>query len=233
MPDQGDAAIAGDDQAQADQPQIGAFLFCLAALGDIGVGVGGVDERGEVGHVEGHGGGVEVEAVDDAYREAGEDLGELGGGDRVHGVPELAVLQRPGADLGESVSGGGGPPGGQLSFARGIDQPVERGDGQVSAHRQVGVGAAGTDYLVDEPGNIQVAEHAPGCGDVTEGEVAGAFGEHRLVGGVHRGGDVVGRAEVAFADHLRFSVDPAHLAQVVVNSPVDLLRVHARHDFRS
>src|ERR1019366_5368744 len=58
VPGQRDAAVAGDDQAQAYQAQVGALLLGLPALGDRGALVAGIDEGGEVGHVQGDGGAV-------------------------------------------------------------------------------------------------------------------------------------------------------------------------------
>jgi hypothetical protein len=54
VPGQRDAAVPGDHQAQADQAKIGALLLRLAPLADRRLVVGGVDEGGEVGHVQRH-----------------------------------------------------------------------------------------------------------------------------------------------------------------------------------
>ena len=54
MRKQRDAAVPGDHQAQADQPQVRAFLLGLAALRDRHPGVAGVDEGGEIRHVQRH-----------------------------------------------------------------------------------------------------------------------------------------------------------------------------------
>src|ERR1035437_6998547 len=48
----GDGAVTGHHQGQADQSQVAVFLFGLSALGDRGPVVGGVDERREVRHVQ-------------------------------------------------------------------------------------------------------------------------------------------------------------------------------------
>ncbi len=64
--EQRDAAVAGDDQAEADQAQVEAFLFGLAALGQRRTGVGRVDEGREVGHVQREGGDVQPERGDGA-----------------------------------------------------------------------------------------------------------------------------------------------------------------------
>lgn len=46
------AAIAGHHQAHPDQAQVEPLLLGVASLGELGAGVGGVDEGGEVGHVQ-------------------------------------------------------------------------------------------------------------------------------------------------------------------------------------
>ena len=57
-------AVAGDHQRQPDQPQIGAFLLGLAALRDRRPLVAGVDEGGEVGHVQRQPGQIQPELGD-------------------------------------------------------------------------------------------------------------------------------------------------------------------------
>jgi len=52
VPGQRDPAVPGDHQAQAGQPQAGAFLPGLAPLRDRRLAVRGRDERGEIGHVQ-------------------------------------------------------------------------------------------------------------------------------------------------------------------------------------
>ncbi len=108
--DQRDTAVAGDDQAEPDQTQIGAFLFGLAALGDRRLGVAGVDVGGEVGHVQRQRGQVEVEGLDHGHGEPVLDLGELLQGDRVHRIPEPAMVQYHRGNPGEPVRRGGFPP---------------------------------------------------------------------------------------------------------------------------
>jgi hypothetical protein len=53
VPGQRDPAVAGDDQAQAHQPQVGALLLGLAPLRDRRPLVAGIDEGREVRHVQG------------------------------------------------------------------------------------------------------------------------------------------------------------------------------------
>ena len=65
VPDQRDPAVPGDDQAEPDQAQVGAFLLGLAPLRDRRLVVAGVDEGGEVGHVQRHAGHVQAEGPDD------------------------------------------------------------------------------------------------------------------------------------------------------------------------
>ena len=87
-------AVAGDHQRQPDQPQVGAFLFGLAALRDRRALVAGVDEGGEVGHVQRQPGQVEPELGDHRAAEPGLDLPQLHLPEAVHRVPEPAVIHR-------------------------------------------------------------------------------------------------------------------------------------------
>jgi hypothetical protein len=91
--DDRDAAVAGDHQCQADQPQIGAFLLGLAALGDRRPLVGRVDVGGEVGHVQGHTGQVQAIPVDHAAVHRRLDGAQVVLAEQVHRVPEPAMIQ--------------------------------------------------------------------------------------------------------------------------------------------
>jgi len=62
---QRDATVGRHDEAQPDEAQVGAFLFGVAALGDRGPLVRGVDVGREVGHVEHQPGQVDVVAFHD------------------------------------------------------------------------------------------------------------------------------------------------------------------------
>ena len=75
--DQRDAAVDGNDQAKADQAQIGPFLLGVAPLGDRGAVVGGVDVGGEVRHVEHQARYLDLELVDDMGHDAPLDLSQL------------------------------------------------------------------------------------------------------------------------------------------------------------
>jgi hypothetical protein len=82
-PGQRDAAVAGNDQAQPDQPQVGALLLGLAALRDRRLAVRRVDEGGEVGQVQRHRRAVQLERLHDRQRDTVADL--LQGFDRTAG----------------------------------------------------------------------------------------------------------------------------------------------------
>ena len=125
MGDQRHPAVAGDDQTEPDDPQVGSLLFGLAPRGDGRLVVGGVDVGGEVGHVQRQGGDVEPEPFDHGQSDPLLDLGELSQGDRVHRIPEPAMIQRTRHDLGEPVGCGGLPPVGERRFRAGGDDPVE------------------------------------------------------------------------------------------------------------
>ena len=124
MRDDRDPAVAGDDQRQADQAQVDAFLLGFAALGDRGPLVGGVDVRGEVGHVEGDAGQVQAVPVDHAAVDLGLDRDQVIVGEQVHRVPEPAVVQGLLAQLHPARAGGGGPPVGEGPLRARVDHPV-------------------------------------------------------------------------------------------------------------
>jgi hypothetical protein len=110
VPAERDPAVAGDHQSQADQPQVAPFLLRLAPLRDRGLLVRRGDEGSEVGHVQRHRGHVDPGELDQPQREPVTDPLQLLEGDRVHRVPEPAMVQRPSRDLGEPVGCGGLPP---------------------------------------------------------------------------------------------------------------------------
>jgi DNA-binding transcriptional ArsR family regulator len=77
VPGQRDPAVPGDDQAQTDQPQVRAFLLGLAPLRDRRLAVPGVDERGEVRHVQRHRRAVHPGCLHDPHRDPAGDLLQL------------------------------------------------------------------------------------------------------------------------------------------------------------
>jgi hypothetical protein len=79
VPGQRDPAVAGDYQAQADDPQVGPLLLGLAALGNRRLAVRRVDEGGEVGHVQGHRRAVQPGQVRDPHGDRLADLLQLPG----------------------------------------------------------------------------------------------------------------------------------------------------------
>jgi len=223
--DQRDPTVAGDHQAEPDQAQVGSFLLGLAARGDGRVVVGGVDVGGEVGHVQGQRGDVQPEGSDHGQGDPVLDPGQVLGADGMHGVPELAVVQHRGTDLGEPVRGRGAPPPLEPELGARVDQPAQRGQRQVGAHRRAGVAAPGPDHLVNQRDHAEAIKHPPGGGDVAECEVSGPLGCDRGLLGVERGLDIGGRPEVALGDHLGLAVHPGHLPQVPVRLPADHLLV--------
>ncbi len=198
-------------------------------MGQQRFGVGGVDVGCEVGHVQGHRGDVEIVYRGRPQREFPLDLGQVGLGDRLHGVPEAAVVEHAGRDLGEPVGGGGGPPVGEGGLRAWGDHPVERGQRQVGADAGARARQPPAGDLVDEVGDAEAGQHAPHRGHVTESQMAGTLRQRGCLPGGHGRGDVLGRAQVALADHFWLALDAAHLPQVVVRLPVDLLGIEAGH----
>jgi hypothetical protein len=108
--DQRDPAVAGDDQAQADQARIDPFLFGLAARRDRRRFVGRVDERGEVRHVQDQSGQVQGESGDDTPADLSLDRVQIRLFHAVQRVPDPAVVQRRLPQFHPAGARGGGPP---------------------------------------------------------------------------------------------------------------------------
>ena len=233
VPGQRDPAVPGDDQPEPDQPQVRPLLLGFPALRDRRLAVGGGDEGGEVGHVQRHARHVRPRDLHDPCRDLPGGLLQLLQGDGVHRVPEPAVIQRGGADLGEPVRRGGPPPVRELRFRARGDQPVQRRQRQVGPGGQRLPGRARPRCLVDDRDHAELLKHAPGRGHVPERQVPGPLWQHGCLAALHRGGDLRGGAQVPFGDHFRLAVHAGHLPQVPVRLPADLLRVQARHNIRS
>ncbi len=215
VPGQRDAAVAGDDQAQAGQPQVGALLLGLAPLGDRGALVAGIDESGEVGHVQGDGGAVHAGRIDDGQRDPAGDLLQLLQADGVHRVPEPAVVQRRRADPGEPAGCRARPPVGEGQLGAGGDQAAQGGQRQVGARARARVRPPGPGDLVDDGGHAQVLQHAPGGGDRAEVLVLGTAGQPQP-GAPHRAGQLLGSTQVFLRDDPRLAVHTGGLDQVVI-----------------
>ena len=233
VPGQRDPAVPGHHQAQPGQPEVGAFLLGLAALRHRRLAVGGGDEGGEVRHVQRYRGHVYLRGLHDPGRDRTGRLLHLLQGDGVHRVPEPAVIQHPGGNPGEPVSGSGLPPVRERQLRAWRDQPVQCRQRQVRADAGAGVGTPRSGRLIDDRGDPQILKHAPGGGDVPECQVPGPLRHDRGLPGIQQRLDLRRGAQVPLGDQLRLAIDPAHFAQVPVRLPADHLLVQACHDFRS
>ena len=233
MGDQRHPAVAGDDQTEPDDPQVGSLLFGLAPRGDGRLVVGGVDVGGEVGHVQRQGGDVEPEPFDHGQSDPLLDLGELSQGDRVHRIPEPAMIQRTRHDLGEPVGRGGLPPVGERRFRAGGDDPVEGAQRQVGTDTHRDARRLSTGHLVHDADHVQTPHCPPHRGHIPERQVPGSLRQGGRVPARHRRGDIGRRPQIPLGDHLGLAVHPGHLPQIPVRLPVDLLRIQARHAIRS
>ena len=96
--------------------------------------------------------------------------------------------------------GRGRPPLPETELRAWFDHPVGRGQSDVGSHRGGRVAAAGADHLVDDGRHLEAFQDRPHRGQVTEGQMTGAFG--------HRHGPVHGRlnigrlTQVTLRDHL-------------------------------
>jgi hypothetical protein len=203
------------------------LLLGLAALGQRGAGVGRVDERGEVGHVQREGGDVQIERGDGPQGDPPLDLGQRPGPQLAGGVPVAAGVQGRGRDLDQAVPGRSGPPVGEGALGAGVDDPVQRGQRQVGPHRGARVGAPGAGDLVDDLDDSQLLDHAPGRGQVPERQVLCPRGHPGGAG--HRLADLGGGAQVGLLDDPGLAVHAGRGGQVVVRVPLDLLADHRWH----
>ncbi len=97
---QGQVGVGGDEQGEADDAQGGAALLAVAALGEGGLVVEGVDEGQEVGGVEEHLAQVDLEVADQGGDEVAFDGLDGVGGDAVHVVPKALAGELGGFERG-------------------------------------------------------------------------------------------------------------------------------------
>jgi hypothetical protein len=230
VPGHRDPAVTGDDQAETDQAQVVAFLLGVPALGDRCLGVARVDERREVRHVQRERGQIQVELADHPRGDRPFRVHQGGLVEVVHRVPEVAVVARRRVDLGESGSGGGGPPVREGQFRARRDHPVRDRQRQVRSYRRGRVRASDPDRLVDRGGDPQPAQHRPDRGQVSEALVLHPLRHPGLIaGGRQPGEDLLAGAQVLLLDDPRFAVHPRGSHQVVVRLVPTLLPHNRRH----
>ena len=218
--------VGGDEQRETDDAQVAAFL-AVAALGEGGTGVEGIDEGEEVGGVEQHAPRVDIELAHQAGDEVALDRLDGLARDAVHVVPEALAAELARLDVEQAVEDGVVEPLGDAGLGTGGDAPVEGGDQQVGADG--GAGAALGDMAVDVLDEAQALGEAEECGDGAE--LAHEGGRGLGVGvAAHGGEDVVGSAEVFLPDDLGFAVDALALAGVVVGFAADGFFDDADHD---
>jgi hypothetical protein len=215
------AAVAGDHQRQPSQPQVMTFLLGPAALGDRGPGIAGIDEGGEVGHIQHQGRQVQGEPLRHCPAEPAFNLGQPRRRDGIHGVPEPAVIQRHRRNLDPPVRRRGRPPIGEGQLRARRHNPVERGQRQIGTHRRSRIGPPRAHHLVDDPDHAQPLQHRPHRRHIPERQVPRPLRGHR--GALHRRRDVLRLAQVALRDDRRLAANPGDFAQVVVRLPADPL----------
>ncbi len=229
--DQRDPAVAGDDHAQPDQPQVGALLLGVPALGDRRLLIAGIDVGGEVGHVQRHAGKAEAELGRHRRRQPPLDPGQRRLVQQVHRIPEPPVVQRRPRHARQAVPGGGGPPVRERALGPRRDYPVRARQREVGARRCGRVRAPLPGHLIDDRGVAQPLQYPPGRGQVPERQVPGPLRLARP-GLAEPGRDLLRRPQVALGDDPRLAADPRGLHQVVVGPPALLLRHQARHTSR-
>ena len=170
---QRDPAVAGGDQPESDDAQVVAFLLGLAPRRDRRPVVARVDERREVGHVQDQRLDLQAEHLDHPPGQRRLDLFQLLHGDRVHRVPEPAVIQRPDPDPGDPAQRGPAPPVGERPFGAGLADPVHRRQPQVGAHRHPTADLPTPEHGVDHRDRVQLGQHPPHRRDVAELAVLG------------------------------------------------------------
>ena len=221
MADERDAAVCRDDKAEADEAKVGSLLLGVAALGDRGAVVRGVDIGGEVRHVEHESREVDGEHFEQASDDATLDLLQLVFADGVHRVPRAPVVEGKGREAREPVAARVLPPARELALGAAVDDPVRRSEGDVGPFQGCRVGTPQADDLVDDLGDLEPLEHRPHRSEVTEGEVPGAVRHHRRAG--HRRFDVGRLTQVALGDHLRLAAHSGDFSHVVARVTLDRL----------
>ena len=228
VPGQRDPAVPGDDQAQPHQPQVGALLLGLAALRDRGFAVRGVDEGGEVRHVQRHRRAVQPGLVHDRQRDPAADLGQVLQRDGVHRVPEPPVIQHRPGNPGEPGRRRLRPPVRKAQLRARRDHPVQRRQRQVGPGAGARVGAPRPGDLVDDLHHAQILQHAPRGGDRAEVLVLDAVRQPQPAA-AHRRGKLLRCPQVLLGGDPRLAADPGGLHQVVVGGPAALLTDYRCH----
>ena len=228
---QGQAGLGGDEQGDADDAQGLATLLGMAALGQRGALVEGVDVGEEVGGVEQDAAGVEAELALHGGDEVAFDGGNSLGLDAVHVVPEALGGELGGAEGEQAMEGGGVEPAGERGPGAGGEAAVEDGGEEVGADGRAGTALG--DVAVDDAGEVEAAG---------EGEQGGAAAELAHDGVQWLGGrvsvleflsDGIGAAEVGLGNDLGLAVDALADAHVVVGVAVDDFLDEAGHGYRS
>ena len=218
--------VAGGEQGHAHDPQRGAALLAMAALGQAGLVVEGVEEGEEIGGVEEHLAQVDLEVADEGGDEVAFDGLDGVRGEAVEVVPEALAGELAGLDGEQPGEHGAVEPSGDARFGAGREAAIEDGDEQVGADG--GAGAAFGDVAVD------VLDEAQALGEVEEGRGAAEVADEGARGGRDGGvgalgDDVVDAAEVPGLDDLGAAVDARGLAGVVIGLAMDVLADEARH----
>ena len=228
---QGQAEVGRDEQRDAHDAQRLAALLAVAALGQRGALVEGVDVGEEVGGVEQHLAQVDAELAGHGGDEVAFDGLDRVGGDAVHVVPEALAGKLGGADREQSLQDGGVEPGGEGGLGAGGEAAVEDRREQIGADG--GAGAALGDVAVDVLGKPEAAGEGEQGGAGAELPHDGLPGLGAGVGSLEFLDDAVGAAQVGLGDDLGLAVDALGDAGVVVGVPADDLLEEAGHIVRS
>ena len=152
---QGQAEVGGHQQRHAHDAQRLAALLAVAALGQLGALVEGVDVGEEVGGVEQQPAQVEVELADHGGDEVALDGGDGVQREAVHVLPEALAGQLAGLQAEQAGQHGAGEPVGEAGLGAGGEAAVEGGDEQVGADGRAGAALGGV--TVDVFGELEPA----------------------------------------------------------------------------
>ncbi len=225
------AEVGRDEQRDAYDAQRLAALLAVAALGQRGALVEGVNVGEEVGGVEQHLAQVDAELAGHGGDEVAFDGLDRVGGDAVHVVPEALAGELGGADGEQSWEDGGVEPGCEGGLGAGGEAAVEDSCEQVGADG--GAGAALGDVAVNVLGQAETAGEGEEGSAGTELAHDGLLGLGGGVGSLEFLDDAVGTAQVGLGDDLGLAVDALGDAGVVVGVPADDLLDEAGHSVRS
>jgi hypothetical protein len=219
-----DLTIGGDQEGEAQQPEIGPALLAVAPLRQRGARVEAIEEGEKVGGVEQQTPEIQAEPCDGCAGQLVFDSGDVLPGDAGHVVPEPLARELAGGQGQKAPEGGLRVPVPDLGLAARGHTAVQGGDQEVRADGgplPAPLGHVAVDDSDDLKGLSQ-REHRGRSAEFGQRDLR-RFGAQEAVQEALRG------AEVDGGDDLGLAVDALGLAQVVIGLAADDLLGEAGH----